>query len=145
MTKKCRVGLGMHSVAPHFFVILPSWVFQPSCCVSPLVTQTLKHWYLYFLFSYVLVFSEKALLILWNDPRGEGVAAQDWSLAYFCTFPNVQCCKKNVNAQQTICILISDFYVMLILTTMDLFCRLMHPCCISFREQYLSSMLHSSL
>ena len=24
MTTKCRVGLGMHSLAPHFFVILPS-------------------------------------------------------------------------------------------------------------------------
>ena len=24
MTKKCRVRLGMHSLAPHFFVILPS-------------------------------------------------------------------------------------------------------------------------
>ena len=34
MTKKCRVRLGMHSLAPHFFVILPSWVFQPSSCVS---------------------------------------------------------------------------------------------------------------
>ena len=31
MTKKCRVRLGMHSVAPHFFVILPS------CCVSSLL------------------------------------------------------------------------------------------------------------
>ena len=30
MTQKCRVRLGMHSLAPHFFVILPSRVFQPS-------------------------------------------------------------------------------------------------------------------
>ena len=34
MAKQCRVRLGMHSLAPHFFVILPSWVLQPSCCVK---------------------------------------------------------------------------------------------------------------
>ena len=34
MTKRCRIRLGMYSLAPHFFVILPSWVFQPSCCVE---------------------------------------------------------------------------------------------------------------
>ena len=34
MTKKCHERLGMHSLAPHFFVILPSGVYQPSCCVS---------------------------------------------------------------------------------------------------------------
>ena len=37
MTERCRVRLGMHSLAPHFFVILPSWGFQPSCCVSSLL------------------------------------------------------------------------------------------------------------
>ena len=37
MTKKCRVRLGMHSLAPHFFVILPSRVFQPAWCVSSLM------------------------------------------------------------------------------------------------------------
>ena len=37
MTKRRRVRLGMHSLAPHFFVILPSWVFQLSCCVSSLM------------------------------------------------------------------------------------------------------------
>ena len=36
MTKKCRVKLRMCSLAPHILVILPSWVFQPSCCVSSL-------------------------------------------------------------------------------------------------------------
>ena len=35
--KKCRARPGMHSLAPHFFVILPSWVLQPSCCVSSLI------------------------------------------------------------------------------------------------------------
>ena len=30
MAKQYRVRLGMHSLAPHFFAILPSWVFQPS-------------------------------------------------------------------------------------------------------------------
>ena len=30
MTKKCRARPGMHSLAPHFFVILPSRVLQPS-------------------------------------------------------------------------------------------------------------------
>ena len=33
VTNKYRVRLGMHSLAPHFFVNLPSWDFQPSCCV----------------------------------------------------------------------------------------------------------------
>ena len=31
MTKKCRIRLGMHSLAPHFFVILPSRGVQRSC------------------------------------------------------------------------------------------------------------------
>ena len=39
MMKKCRVRLGMHSLALLFFVILPSWVFQPSCCVSSLLNN----------------------------------------------------------------------------------------------------------
>ena len=39
MTKKCRVRLGMHSVALYFFVILPFWVFQPSFCVSSLLIR----------------------------------------------------------------------------------------------------------
>ena len=37
MTKKCRASLGMHSLARHFFVILPSSVLQPSCYLSSLV------------------------------------------------------------------------------------------------------------
>ena len=37
-TNTCRVRLGMHSVAPYLFVIMQSWVFQPSCCVSSLIT-----------------------------------------------------------------------------------------------------------
>lgn len=36
------------------------------------IGQTLKDCFQYFLFSYVLVVSEKALLILSSDPRGEG-------------------------------------------------------------------------
>ena len=31
MTKKCRARLCIPGLACHFFVILPSWVFQPSC------------------------------------------------------------------------------------------------------------------
>ena len=42
MTKKCRARPGMHSLALHFFVILPSCVFQPSCCVKSL-TATRGH------------------------------------------------------------------------------------------------------
>ena len=38
---KCRVRMGMHSLARHFFVNLLSWVFQPSCCVSSLITSRL--------------------------------------------------------------------------------------------------------
>ena len=34
MMKKCRIRLRMHSLALHFFIILPSWVFQRSCCIS---------------------------------------------------------------------------------------------------------------
>lgn len=41
MTEKYRVGSGMYSLAPHFFVILPSWVLQSSCCVSSLMTEAL--------------------------------------------------------------------------------------------------------
>ena len=37
LTTKGRERLGMHSLAPQFFVILPSWVFQPTCCVSSLI------------------------------------------------------------------------------------------------------------
>ena len=37
MTKRCRVRLGTHSLAPHFLVILLPGVFQPSCCVSSLI------------------------------------------------------------------------------------------------------------
>ena len=42
MTKKCRARPGMHSLARHFFVILPSCVFQPPCCVRSL-TATHGH------------------------------------------------------------------------------------------------------
>ena len=41
MTRKYRVRLGMHSLAPHFFAILPPGVFQPSCCVSSLIALTI--------------------------------------------------------------------------------------------------------
>ena len=37
VTTKCRVTMGMQSLARDFFVILPSWVFQPSCCVRSLL------------------------------------------------------------------------------------------------------------
>ena len=37
MTKKCRTRPEMHCLVRHFFVILPSWVFQPSCCVMSLI------------------------------------------------------------------------------------------------------------
>ena len=43
MTKKCRVRLGMHGLAPQFFVILLSWVFQPSCCVSSLICWSTRN------------------------------------------------------------------------------------------------------
>ena len=36
-TKKCRVRLGMDSLAPHFLFMLLSRVFQPSCWVSSLI------------------------------------------------------------------------------------------------------------
>ena len=42
MTKKCRARLGMHSLARHFFVNLPSRVFQPSCCVRSLMSSLLS-------------------------------------------------------------------------------------------------------
>ena len=42
MTKKCCASPGMHSLARHFFVILPSWVFQPSFCVRSLLSQNKK-------------------------------------------------------------------------------------------------------
>ena len=35
----CHERLGMHSLAPHFFVIMP-WVFQLSCCVSSLMSSS---------------------------------------------------------------------------------------------------------
>ena len=36
MTKNSRSRPGMHSLGRHFFIILPSWVIQPSCCVRSL-------------------------------------------------------------------------------------------------------------
>ena len=39
MTKKCRARPGMHSLVQHFFVILPSRVFQPSCCLRSLIMK----------------------------------------------------------------------------------------------------------
>ena len=41
MTKKCRLRLGEHSLARHFFIILLSRVFQLSCCASSLLPTTL--------------------------------------------------------------------------------------------------------
>ena len=38
MTKKCRVRSGMHSLARHFFAILPS------CCVNSLMTDVTTTW-----------------------------------------------------------------------------------------------------
>ena len=40
MTKKCGARLCIPGLARHFFVILPSWVFQPSCSVSSLMVGT---------------------------------------------------------------------------------------------------------
>ena len=37
---KCRARAGMHSLAWHFRVILPSWAFKPSCCVKSIIEQT---------------------------------------------------------------------------------------------------------
>ena len=37
MTKKCGARLCIPGLTRHVFVILPSWVFQPSCCVSSLM------------------------------------------------------------------------------------------------------------
>jgi len=34
MTKKCRARLCIPGLARHFFVILPSWLFRSSCCVT---------------------------------------------------------------------------------------------------------------
>jgi len=34
MSKKCRARPGIHPLARNFFVILSSWVLQPSCCVK---------------------------------------------------------------------------------------------------------------
>ena len=31
MTKKCRARLCIPNLTRHFFIVLPSWVFQPSC------------------------------------------------------------------------------------------------------------------
>ena len=45
MTRKCRVRLGMHSLARHFFVMLPSWTFQPSCCLSSQISWNKERWY----------------------------------------------------------------------------------------------------
>ena len=39
MTKKCGARLCIPNLTRHFFVILPSCVFQPSCCVSSLVIR----------------------------------------------------------------------------------------------------------
>ena len=40
MTKKCDARLCIPKLTPYFCVILPSWVFQPSCCVSSLLTKS---------------------------------------------------------------------------------------------------------
>ena len=37
LTKKCGARLCIPNLTRHLFVILPSWVFQPSCCVSFLI------------------------------------------------------------------------------------------------------------
>ena len=42
MTKQCCVRLGMQSLTPHFFVIVPSGLFQRSCCVSSLLLEREK-------------------------------------------------------------------------------------------------------
>ena len=38
MAKKCRARLCIPDLTRHVFVILPFWVFQPSCCVSSLLS-----------------------------------------------------------------------------------------------------------
>ena len=42
MTKKCGPRLRIPNLTQHLFVILPSWVFQPSCCVSSLLLEREK-------------------------------------------------------------------------------------------------------
>ena len=39
MSKKCSARLCIPNLTRHFFVILPSWVFQSSCCVSSLLLE----------------------------------------------------------------------------------------------------------
>ena len=40
MTKKCSARLCIPNLSRHCYAILPSWVFQPSCCVSSLIIYT---------------------------------------------------------------------------------------------------------
>ena len=42
MTKECGAGLCIPNLTRHFSVILPSWVFQPSCCVSSVLLEREK-------------------------------------------------------------------------------------------------------
>ena len=42
MTKKYGARLCIPNLTRHFFVIVPSWVFQPSCCVSSLMGARLR-------------------------------------------------------------------------------------------------------
>ena len=42
MTKKYGARLCIPTLTRHFFVIMPSWVFQPSCCVSSLITPVVQ-------------------------------------------------------------------------------------------------------
>lgn len=43
MTKKCHARLCIPNITRHFFVILPSRVFQPFCCVSSLLIHEYLH------------------------------------------------------------------------------------------------------
>ena len=54
MTQKCRLRLGKHSLAWHFFVTLPSRVFQLSCCVSSLLPTRLA-----------LVLTDQTMVMIW--------------------------------------------------------------------------------
>ena len=43
MTKKCGARQCLPNLTRHFFVILPFWMFQPSCCLSSLLLSVLRY------------------------------------------------------------------------------------------------------
>ena len=66
MKKKCRVRLCIPGLARQFFVILPSWVFQPSCCVRSLISEfeLLNTKTIEFMFAGINMFWARLRLIL---------------------------------------------------------------------------------